>query len=183
MTDDVLKAVEAEADTDGVMICLVPDEAAVKPLLDLDETTEPADEAHITLLYLGSTQDAGGQQGKNRILVGMHDFAVNSGYRGLDGRVNGFGVFINEDERVLWAAWDIPGIAEFRTRLVDYLTKHRATIRQDNHGFTPHQTLAYLGEGDEAVTLPQLPQNLPEKVIFGSITLSWGDEWQDVPLA
>jgi 2'-5' RNA ligase len=171
---------EADADTDGVMVCLVPPKDVVEVLSGMEETTEPPENAHLTLLYLGSTADAGGPMGRERLYRAVYDFAIHSGYRALTGKVNGFGAFLNGEENVLWAAWDIPGIAEFRTHLVDYCRRHWVTLREDNHGFTPHQTLAYL---DGPVTsLPSMPAGLPEQVVFGEVSIAWGSQWQSVPL-
>lgn len=165
--------------SDSVMICLRPAEEIVKTFVDLDACTEDADDLHITLLYLGSTEEAGGEQGRERLTRACYDMGLNSGYRGLSGKVNGWGNFINPDASVLIALWDIPGIAEFRTHLQNYCRAHAAKLRRDDHGFTPHMTIAY---HDEPVkTLPQMPET--EESHFTSIWLVWGEDWQEIGLA
>ena len=163
--------------SDHVMIALAPPESAVQPLYDLDVATEDQSEAHLTLYYLGTVDEAGDQQ---RLIAAVQDFVVGS-HRSmpLTGKVNGFGTFANDDENVLWAAWDIPHIAEFRGSLVDYLEDNGVPLREENHGFTPHMTLGY---SDEPITtLPRLPEGLPE-VTFSSIAVVWGTDWTHVAL-
>jgi 2'-5' RNA ligase len=178
-------AVEAKAGqdySDYVMVALRPREEVAKAVVDMDEYAEDPDDLHLTLLYLGTKEDCGGGWGEDRLYRGLYDFAINSGYRGLTGKMNGFGVFQNDDGDVLVSLWDIPGIAEFRTHLKRYLEDHGAKIRQDDHGFTPHMTLAY-GEGKTFRSIPKVPSALRgEDIVFGSVWLVWGDEWTEVTL-
>lgn len=170
------------ADTEGVMVCFdLRDSPTTKVLTDLDETDEPVENAHVTLFYLGSTADVGGPLGRERLYRACYDFAIHGGYSEVSGSVNGLGTFSNPDSHVLWAVWDIPGIAEFRASLGTYLASHGVPMRDEDHGFTPHQTLAY--SDDPITSLPLLPASARDKVTFGAITISWGEEWQDVPFA
>lgn len=172
----------ADADTSGVMIALVPPEATSKTLMDATDASEPLDQQHLTLLYLGSQEDAGGQWGRERLYRACYDFAIHSGYRGLSGKPNGWGAFFNPEDDgggVLIALWDIPGIAEFRTHLQDALKRHGVPLRQDNHGFTPHQTMTY--QDKPFRELPEPPE--VDEVHFTDIVIAWGDEpWQRVAL-
>lgn len=165
--------------SDSVMICLKTPDDVNKILVDLDECTEDENELHLTLLYLGTIEEAGGDAAREKVLRGCYDMALNSGYRGLTGTINGWGNFVNPDSSVLIALWDIPGIAEFRTHLQRYIKSHGAPLREDNHGFTPHTTIAY-GD-DQFESLPKMPE-FPESH-FTSIWLVWGEEWIEVPLA
>lgn len=179
---DALGAVVAAEDHDtDVMICLRPSEALRKVYADMDECTEPLEDLHITLYYLGEIEeDCGGEMGRERLYRGLYDFVLHAGYRGLTGRINGFGQFLNEDANSLIALWDIPGIAEFRTSIMMYCKTHGFFPRQDDHGFTPHMSLAHSEEPFEK--FPRLPAGNPEKEIFTSIWLVWGEEWQEIPL-
>lgn len=179
-----LEPVEAKSGedyADYAMIALRPPEEVVKAIVDMDECTEKAEDIHLTLIYLGTKEEAGGPWGEERLYRGCYDFALHSGYRGLTAKMNGFGVFQNDDADVLVSLWDIPGIAEFRTRLKRYLTDHGATLREDDHGFTPHVTLAY--SEDSVRRVPSVPRPLrDEPIIFGSFWLVWGEEWTEISL-
>ncbi len=124
----------------GVMLALVPPPAFVEALADPEG--EAADEHHVTLFYLGQPEDVG-EDGHNRLHSALLDFTAHSGYRGLTGSFGGFGVFPpspgSDGKSVLIALWDIPGGAEFRTWLGFYLVRHRVRLRQEEHGWIPHQ--------------------------------------------
>lgn len=171
----------AEADTDGVMIALVPEQGATKTLMDASGSTEDPDNQHITLLYLGSIADAGGSGGRERLHRAVYDFAIHSGHDVLDGKANGWGVFNNpeEDESVLVALWDIPGIAEFRAGLKASCISHGVPMREENHGFCPHETMKYLD--GPTTTIPASIDPAPTST-FTHVVISWGDDWQSVAL-
>lgn len=178
-----VREVVADQDySDYVMLALRPSEATRKVYADMDECTEDVDDLHLTLYYLGTTEDAGGEWGRERLYRGCYDFAIHSGYRGMTGVANGFGCFMNDDTNVLISLWDIPGIAEFRTLLMDTVKTHGFRPRQEDHGFTPHMSLAY-DEDKPFLTLPRLPEGNPDKEVFTSIWLVWGKEWTEVTLA
>lgn len=171
----------AEADTAGVMVCLIPEHDASIALMEASNSSEEFDEQHITLLYLGSTEDAGGEAGRERLHRAVYDFAIHSGHDVLSGKANGWGTFNNPEqgESVLVALWDIPGIAEFRAALKKALTDHGVPMREEDHGFTPHQTMAYLPGATTQIPGPVQPA--PESV-FTHVVISWGDEWSSVAL-
>lgn len=165
--------------SEHVMVALRPSEETCKAFATMDECTEAVEDLHLTLFYFGSIDDVGGEHGKERLYRALYSFAINSGYRGLTGVANGFGVFRNEQDSLI-VLWDIPGIAEFRTHLMAKVKEHGVPVRIENHGFTPHMTLA---NSDEKVsTLPDRPEGLKNEEIFGSIWLVWGEEWTEVTL-
>lgn len=175
---------QAEADTAGVMVCLIPEEHASIALMEGADSTEDFDEQHITLLYLGSTEDAGGDTGRERLHRAVYDFAIHSGHDVLEGKANGWGVFHNEGEdggteTVLVALWDIPGIAEFRAALKASLEAHGVPMRTEDHGFTPHQTMRY---EDGALTVLPPPVTPAPESVFTHVVISWGEEWSSVAL-
>lgn len=162
---------------------------ALRPPLDLRDTfasmrvcTEDVDELHLTLLYLGTTEDAGGEMGRERLYRACYGAAM--GYeRAVLGKCNGFGWFLNDDAHVLVSLWDVPYLSEFREQVVDQCIVHGVPLREDNHGFTPHMTLAYEDPDKEARrTIPQVPVGGRAEVDFGSIWLVWGEDWQEIPL-
>lgn len=179
----MLEFTAGEDHSEHVMVCLRPAEKTRKAFADMDECDEEMDELHLTLYYLGTTDDAGGEPGKERLYRGLYDFAIHSGYSALKGVPNGFGVFANPDKNVLISLWDIPGIAEFRTHLMDYCKDHGFEPREDNHGFTPHMTLSF--SDDPISTLPERPAGAPDedaKETFDSVWMVWGEEWTQITL-
>lgn len=180
-THTALRVTADEDHSDHVMVCLQPSEGLRKVWADLDETTHDVDDLHVTLFYLGTTEEAGGEPGRERLFRALYDMAIHSGYRGLTGKINGLGTFSNPDSNVLIALFDIPGIAEFRTALGGYMRDHGVPLGEEKHGFTPHMTLATV---DGPVRrLPAIPGSNPDKEHFTSLVLSWGEEWQEIPLA
>ncbi len=173
-------AVEAsEEHSDDVMLCLMPSEALRDALAGMEECTQPVEELHLTLRYLGDAlEDCGGEMGRERLYRAVYDFVLHAGYRGLTGVLNGFGCFLNEDGNALVGLLDIPGIAEFRASLMGYLDRHGFEPRQDNHGLTPHMTLAVSDTPPKA--FPSLPSENPDRVVFTSVWIVWGEEWQEV---
>lgn len=174
-----LSTTASDTYADSVMVALRPSEATRKAFAAMDECTEVVEDLHVTLFYLGSIDDLGGEMGKERLFRALYGFAINSGYRGLTGTANGLGVFRNEQDTLI-VLWDIPGIAEFRTHLGARLAEHGVPMRTENHGFTPHMTLGY--SDDTVSSLPDLPEGAGEKEIFGSLWLVWGEEWTEVTL-
>ena len=162
---------------DSVMLALVPPREAVQPLFDLPEATEDVAEAHITLAYFGSKEECG-PDGRTRLISAVSTYCLWGGFR-LTGKVNGFGVFANEEENVLWAAWDIPFLSEARTELLTHVRRQGLTP-YSNHGFAPHTTLAYTDE--PLTTIPSLPPGLPS-VEFSRIVVAWGNDWIAIPSA
>lgn len=165
----------------GAMLCLRPSDRMVKKITGIKEYTEPEDEVHITLAYLGTVgEDAGDEWDRERLYRGCYDFALHGGFgEGLKGKVNGFGIFMNPDANVLVALWDLPGSNDLRTRLMDKVASHGYVAREDDHGFTPHSTISYSDSPFKSI--PSLPSGDLSDT-FGSIWLVWGEEWNEIPL-
>lgn len=172
----------ADANSSGVMVCLVPPENLSKQMLDMVTNLNPdqlddvekLEQAHITLAYLGDKED----NDRDKLERLISAFAHTS--EPLSGHVGGFGVFHNGD-KVAVALWDIPGLPEWRQKLCDFLNDAGCKVA-DNHGFTPHQTLMYSGEANT----PKVPDDAPEitskTVDFSSFCLSYGDDWLTYPM-
>jgi 2'-5' RNA ligase len=170
-------ALTSSGDTsDSVMVALVPPAEVSQRLMEASAATEPLEEQHLTLIYLGTTEEAGGDP--QALSTAVQDFAAAHGP--LSGRSNGWGVFTNPDENVLVALWDIPGIAEFRASLRAACADEMLDLRDDNHGFTPHQTMRY--ETDPLTVVPGPVEDASCE--FAEVWIAWGDDpWVAVPLA
>lgn len=76
------------------------------------------------------------------------------------GTIQGYGVFNGgEDGPVLYASLDLPKLNEFRARICTLLDELGLNYAKD-HDFTPHVTLAYLGDSfalPEGFQIPDLP--------------------------
>lgn len=159
------------ADSNGVMIALVPPEKICKALAV--EGGEPVDNLHVTLAYLGGKDDH-----EDDHLASLPDL-VESWARTrepLKANVGGVGTFVNPNEHVLWAAVDIPGGTTFRDDLVRYLEGHGYSIKND-HGWTPHITLAY---GNSHFRF--MPKVKPESWTAAQVWVCVGGHWQPFPM-
>ncbi len=163
--------IAAEADESGVMVALRPPEPVCDALAQ--EGGEPVENMHVTLAYLGSTNLVS-QEALRRAVVGF-SWAVGP----VVGRISGYGQFASEDGAVLVALWDVPGLDRFRVSLLDFMADEGLTT-VDNHGFTPHQTIAYADTPFK--TFPKLPEDAEGEHEFGSIILAFGGEWEEYPL-
>ena len=169
----------AEADRGGVMVALVPDEAASAALLEHSEGTEPLDEQHITLAYLGTLGEEVPDDERTRDAVENIVGGIATRYAPLNGEANGWGLFHNQDDVVV-ALWNIPGINGLRQTLVDELRQVGIPVKS-NFSYTPHQTVGYYQAADNVASPGRLPQ--PVKSGFMHLVLSWGREpWQRFPL-
>lgn len=159
----------------GVMVAFYLDsfspDAAVQLQIPGGETW---DALHLTLAYLGdSTQLPLDAEGKLYELISQ--FAANQGP--IEGEISGIGLFNTAEEgdsNAFYASFDSPGLTAFRQELMDLL-QGNGLAQNQNHGFTPHITLAYIPKGQPIpnVTLPALP------VIFDKVTVKWGDKRTD----
>lgn len=150
--------------------------SAVDSLIDSDP--EDAADLHITLAYLGKTSDpdvAGNYFHCKQVLD-----EVSRRMPPITGVLNGIGRF-HQDEgdgrQALWAAFDAPELPQWRQELVEALGAFSVPVA-DNHGFTPHVTLAYIPK-DVSTPHIELPTG---ELTFDKLTLCWGDDRQEWPL-
>jgi 2'-5' RNA ligase len=159
------------ADTKGVMICFKVPPKLAKTLADLG--TEDPDNIHITLAYFGKPDEVDG----DALHEAVRSFAEKA--PSLMAEVSGLGTFENDAENVLIATWDIPGIDRFRADMVEHCRGFDCEP-YNNHGFTPHATLAY---GDEPFRkLPALPDEAKNRFAITEVWLTIGNEWARYPL-
>lgn len=128
----------------------------------------PADELHITLGYFGEIDDSADE------IVRMVTECLAEYGESLAGTIGGILAFPKGDQGVPWAVpVDVPGISRLQLRLVDHFRGSDYPIRED-HGYTPHVTLAYDDPQDPVEPIP---------VKFGSVVVVSGDELvAEVPL-
>jgi 2'-5' RNA ligase len=167
--------VQAQPGHTGVMVAFYIDtfspDAAVKLQIPGGETW---DALHLTLAYLGDSTSMG-SDAESKLYQLISQFAA--GQQPLEGTVSGIGLFNNTEEgetNAFYASFDSPGLPRFRQGLIDLLQSN-GLMPVQNHGFTPHITLAYVPKGLPIpnVELPQVP------IIFTKVTVKWGDKRTD----
>lgn len=178
---DAAKAQDAHT---GAMIAFAIPEAVGTKLLDavadgLPKGAEalPLDELHITLAYLGDT--ATNALSRDAVAAALKIFTARHPI--LRGKINGVGKFGNSEgdgRTAFYASFDSPDLPDFRRDLVKTLEAAGAPV-SDEHGFTPHITLAYIA--DDATEIPANVPALP--IAFTDVALVWGDEWESFRLA
>lgn len=133
---------------------------------------QPAEDLHLTLAYLGEADEAGDREA---VAQAVASFAATA--PPLDGRVGGLVRFdAGEDGHAVGASIDLPGLPEWRGRLVAAIEAHGTAVAS-NHSFSPHVTLAYLGPEDPT---PAMPPSLD--LHLDHLTLVWGADRQTFAL-
>lgn len=133
----------------------------------------PTGELHLTLAFLG---DDATQFLDQAVLEGVVRSVAQQFY-GISGKINGRGVFSVEDglfAHVLLV--DSPSLTEMRYALVQALREAGITP-VNNHGFTPHVTLAY--SRDE--WRPSMSLLAINEVVFRELVIAWGDQRTYIP--
>lgn len=164
----------AEGSYTGLLVALWLDEATAQAIAQ--PGGEPAENLHITLAIVPDMADADDLTFA-RIVAAVDNEAAWT--PPLTGTIGGHGRFFGgEDGDVIYAAPDVPGLTELRQRVVTALTYNPTNTRpSDEHGFTPHITLAYVPTGAEMT--PELPElNLR----FSSVVVVAGSRRIVIPL-
>lgn len=162
----------------GVMVALYPDAAAAKAIAAQAGVTEPSEDLHLTLAFLGDSSETALATNKAKVTQAVKDWAAQHG-QPLKGTINGLGRFFHAEDdgtNAVYVSPDVPGLPELRGSLTDWIERSGFDYAQ-NHGFTPHITVAYVPEEQET---PRIRLDTP--VTFGTVTLAWGDERYDFPL-
>jgi 2'-5' RNA ligase len=162
--------------SDGVMVALLVPEETGERLALSDEDALPADDLHITLAYLGTTDDDPDKL--YAMLTAVRDGA--HGHKPIRGSYNGVGRFsgAGTEGDALYLSFDSPDIASLRADIVEALTLADQDVSVE-HGFIPHTTLAYLSIKQES----PLARLDPIEVSFDRVHLVYGDASIPVPLA
>lgn len=133
---------------------------------------EPAEELHLTLLFLGEDFS---EAKTNRVVTTLAAFA--EGQPDIAGLLNGFARFTEAEPNPFVLVFDSPDLNEVQAELTHLLEMNEIDYARD-HGFTPHITLAFLGPDDD----PPFEEFEPVDVTFPQVTLVVGDNSWDFPL-
>jgi 2'-5' RNA ligase len=167
----------------GVMVAFAPEPAtadalAVQAVAGIEP--EPPQQIHLTLAYLGTVEEwPEDKLDVVRAVVGR--YCSERWY--LYGHVSGGGIFALDPilagyEGCAVALADVPGLAAFRTGLVDALADAGIWVATD-HDFTPHLTVAW-GTLD---ALQALPVPAPHDVTFRDALVVAGTRVDRYPCA
>lgn len=174
---------DSQADVhDGVMVAfyvpsLVADVLVRETARARGITPQPAAELHCTLALLGETDDLA--TSKYSILAGVERYARYAS--AIIGTVSGVGRFQTDEDdgtNALYASVDAPDLQAWRDNLVQTLADQSGQLPANDHGYTPHITLAYLPTGTPTPTLAIA--DIP--VTFDTISVAWGAERYNFPL-
>jgi len=160
----------------GVMVCFYLPPLLAKRLAIPNGL--PPEELHLTLAYLGDVNEL---DRPDKLLKDLAIFADNN--PPLEGNISGVGRFNNpsinsgQAEHPFYASFDSPALPGFRQRLIDFLQLGGWPVAND-HGFTPHITLAYLStDQDNPLTVVE-----PIYTTFDTLSLTLGNDIYDLPL-
>jgi 2'-5' RNA ligase len=136
----------------------------------------PPEELHITLAFLGETNDLPDLETVKRFVAG-----IAATHPPLKGTINGIGRFSNTNNDGLqpfYASPDLPDLPALRQAIVEGLESRLGIKASKDHGFIPHITLKY-GKPAEAMPVKQIPQI---NVTFPALRLRFGNVHFDYPL-
>lgn len=161
----------------GMMLAFLLDNATAQQLAI--PGGEPSDNLHITLAYFGDMEDkpedtlkrphTSPEEIKREIARYASEAAP------LSGKIGGLGRFTTQPDgstpTPVIATVDVPGLVELRTALVRRI-KQAGYFIADEHGYTPHITLAYIPQ-DAPMPIKSVPA-LP--LTLDTLWLCIGDE-------
>lgn len=105
---------------------------------------------HVTLAYIGRLGQDLDREGLVRLMGCVEQLSRSAAP--MDGTLSGLGRFVasesSDGRDVMWAAVDCPGLDVMRAELVRALGEASLPYNQE-HGFTPHVTLAYVKPEDD----------------------------------
>lgn len=169
---------EASQHFTGMMLALLPDIPTAEALAI--PGGEAATDLHITLAYLGDSEDttllhnpARNADDRDVLLTVVNGIAAR--FQPLDGNIGGVGRFAasasSDMKDVCIALVDVPVLSELRARLCSTLEINGFAVAK-NHGYTPHITLAYI---DPTAEMPV--KSVPAYSLkFDTVWLCIGDE-------
>jgi 2'-5' RNA ligase len=152
----------AEGAYTGLLVALWLDDATAAALAQ--PGGEPPENLHITLAIVPDLATADDLTFA-RIVGAVDDIAAY--HVPLTGTIGGHGRFFGGDDGdVIYAAPDVPALAELRQAIVEHLGYAGARVSTE-HGFTPHITLAYVSDGTELTPeLADLPLRFTDIVVI-----------------
>lgn len=162
----------AEKQTGVAISFMVPGSTASALALPLKGAL-PASELHLTLAYIGDTAEQ--EIDRDALVNHLQTFVTTQ--NALRISINGAGFFQN-DPKPIWLAVESPELPAFRQALIQHLDDGGFHYNNE-HGFTPHITLAYIG-GDQPLPNFELKKL---NFIVGDLTLMYEGEHVHLPLS
>ena len=135
----------------------------------------PPHEMHVTLAFLGDV--SGGSVDPEKLFAVVEKFAASQSP--VIGKINGYGVFTEthiEDKQCFWLSLDAPTLPRMRQDLAKTLEEN-GFAPENNHGFTPHITVAYVPKD---WTLPAINFD-PVSVMILYLRVAWAELVRDFP--
>ncbi len=174
-TNKLVQSEAARSEHTGMMLALLLDPETAQQLAL--PGGEPASELHITLAYLGDMEEqpdddllrphTSPEQIKAAIASIANDCLPKSGV------IAGVGRFqpAETEETPVIALVDVPGLVEMRIKFVNWIRECGYFVAE-NHGYTPHITLAYI-DSDAPMPIEDVPLL---ELVFDTVWLCIGDE-------
>lgn len=131
------------------------------------EGGESPEDLHCTLVMV--TDDAATLHEEERARLGQVVQSWANGQMPVSGEISGPGRFTAGDNPVAVALVDAPGLETMRQDLVDRLHRNGFPVKND-HGYTPHVTLAYDDRDDHDPSGP---------LTFNTVSLGIGGKYSD----
>jgi 2'-5' RNA ligase len=179
--DKLEKIKEAET---GVMVSI---DIPVQNTAEMDESkidwpsgSEALDakDQHVTLAFLGDIPDL--DYGEDSVVKVVQELMKSIQFNNLEGSLNGVGRFLETHRKgmnCIYVNFDCPNLNDIRSKLVDKLNRNGCHV-EDNHGFTPHMTWAYIPE--DAPT-PDTSSFKVQKVKIDGLSVHWGEKVTFIP--
>lgn len=163
---------EPEQEHKGVMLALwVP--GGVAKSLAVEGGNNP-DDMHLTLGYFGKLGTDVTTEQADAMFKCVSMAAKTA--KPFKGSISGVGRFAgtntSDGKDVLYASVDLPGLAKFRTELMEEMQKCSGVVKSEVHDFTPHITLKYIAE-DEPSPIQKLGR---QEVAFSHIVMAVGKD-------
>lgn len=162
----------------GVMVALFPSPEAIAQIAAIPGISIAPEQLHVTIAYIDSADMLSDAQ-IAKIIVETE--CVAKEHDPIIGTINGVGRFnasqSSDGQDVVFAVVDLPGLDEVRAKLIEELDECECEV-SDDHGFTPHMTLAYVPVGTPSPVdvVPTIP------IRFDSLTVAVGGKRVDFPL-
>lgn len=137
---------------------------------------EHVNDFHVSLIYLGECALV--RHKKKAIELVLKTFAHT--HAPVIGKLGGLGCFegTEEDGKPFYITFDSPGLPQMREELVTAL-ENIGIARDEQHGFVPHISLAYLPHTTKEMPLLTIPDT---ELRIDHITLCWQDTRTDYKL-
>ncbi len=162
---------EKEANHDGMMVAIfLPSQIGVDLAL---KDGEDRSELHITLGYFGEAKDVDNPTLKT-IIQTIQEVAKEAA--SFKVTVSGVGTFppseSSKGETPFYAKVDSPGLMDFRAKLIKALEAAGAPVDMTHPDYSPHITLKYLKEGENAPTDSVGPVSFDVAAVYLSVAKS-----------